>query len=445
VTFDSELKPRPAAAGSWTLSLDKKTITFNLAKTKWSDGTPVSSQDFLRGLQRTLSPATVSKLAQPLIDLIVGARDFKEQKQKSFSQVGVRAPDDQTLILTLNRPAPYILSLLALPIAFPQREPFKLKPGRPTNGPFVIQEAKPGSKLLLKPNASFHKPPKNDLLFLAVADANSALALFEKGHLDVVEKIPPSEFKRFENSSKLKSAPFLATYYLGFNILKAPFNDVSLRRAIGAALDRDRLKIILQDKQSPASAWIPAPLTGSTGSYGMAFDPQKARQLLKQMPTPPKSIELTLDAQLKNTLVGQWIQSEIKKHLGIEVVLKTMEWNAYLKYLSAERPSFFRFAWLAAFPDPLSHLNVFKSGDPNNYTGFSNSRYDQLVDQISINTSAAERAERINDAQKILLNDEVAIIPLFHYAQNILISDKWKNLELTPMGLIRLDQARQEP
>lgn len=441
---DKNLKPQPALAESYKVSADKKTYTFKLKKAKWSDGEPLLASQFMKGFEHTLSPSTKSKLSQNFQELVVGAKDYKLGKIKDFAQVGIKALDEKTLQFKLERPAGYFLSLLTLPFAFPQREFGSIKAGKPTIGPYKIADLKSGAKILLVPNEHYSPQALSNVELKIVTESAAILSLYEKGELDVLEKVPSSDFDRFKNSPELVSAPFLATYYIAFNILKKPFDDVAVRKAIFASVQRQDLAKILKDPQIIASSLVPTPLPSSDKNFivkASAKDLETAKKELSQ------GLELALDGQDKNLIIAALLQQQLKKALSVDVKIKTMEWKSYLSYLTHDGPPFFRFAWLAAFPDPLSHLNVFTSGNPNNYTGYANAEYDKLVRKVSEMNPSPVRTNSIIEAQRILLERDAVVMPLYHYKNYYLISARWQGIEATPMGILYFDKAspKREP
>lgn len=442
--LDKNLNPQLGLAEGWTMSRDKKTFTFKLKRAFWSDGQPITAEDFVNGLEHSFSPKTVGKLSIYLLDLIVGAKDYKSKKITDFKNVGVKAIDPETLEFKLTHPSGYFLSLLSSPVAFPQRN-FVLNTHTPTSGPYVLAELKAGSKILLRPNPHYARPPHNQVELRYVGDGSTMISLYEKNELDVVEHVPSHDFIRFKSNPELVSAPWLATYYIGFRINQKPFDDKTARQAFVEAIDRGEIGKILQDPQLPASSWVPSPLETSNKKYGPPFDPKHARKLWGKLSDTIDKVELVFDAQDKNILIASFIQQQIKKNLNFDITLKSMEWKTYLKYLTDEHPSFFRFAWLASFPDPLNHLSVFTSDNPNNYTGFADPAYDKMVARIAETPAGGLRTKLIERAQRKLLTENIVIMPLYHYRQYALFSRRWQGLDLTPLGLVRFDQARLRP
>jgi len=442
VQLDKTLKPKPSLAKLWTVSKDNKIYKFYLRKTYWSDGQLITAKDFVRGFEHTFSPTTTAKLATPLLELISGATKYKRAEIKDFSQVGVRAIAPDQLEVTLNHPAPYFLATLALPMAFPsprQSPDYQIKIGTPTSGPYILDSVSQG-KITLSPNLKSWEPAQNRLEFVVVSSPSTGFTLYLKKELDLLEKIPGEEYTTIQKNLELHTAPWLSTYYLGFNLSKPPFNNKTLRQAFIEAIDRDQTVSLLLDPQQSATSFIPAPLIGSDKQYGPKYNRQDAK--IKYLSTnETKTFILDFDSQDKNTLIATHIQQQIKDVLGARLELHQMEWKSYLRYLKEAKPSFFRFAWLASFPDPLSHLQVFESDSPNNYTGYKNPKYDLLVSEIGRCPEGKRRQQLIEEAQNILLTEDMVIMPLFHYLQHVLIGDRWQGLDLTPMGILYFHRA----
>lgn len=442
--LDSDLKPIPSLAESWVFSSDKKTITFKLKKAQWSNKTPIVAQDFLRGLKHTFSPGVNARTAIPLIQAVKNGEQYKTGNLKSFSKVGLKVLDRRTFQVHLQQPSPFVLSLLALPMAFPQKPYNKRSPhlgkGSPTSGPYIIKSKRGKYRLTLIPNPYSHLKAKNQLEFRYIPELSTATRLFEKKKLDVVERIPRDAYGRFNKSPSLTSSPFLATYGVAFNVNQPPFDQVDLRKAISFSLSRENLKKVINPPQKITNQWVPGELTSMTEPFA-TFSLPKARSHWKRVKKKPRFITLHMDSQQKNVLIGQFIQHALKRHLGLTVKLKTYDWKTFVSKLQENQLGFFRMAWLAAYPDPLSHLNIYTEMDPNNFSSFKNTEYEELVKSIKNNPLGSERQSLIHKAQNILTKETATVIPLFHYVHYNLISQDWENIKATPMGLFYFSQA----
>jgi len=428
VKLDKDLKPLPALAESWEVSKDFTRYTFKLRKNFWSDGKPIKAQDFERGINHSLAPETAAKLIGPLKDIIIG----------------IKSLDESTLEIRLSHPSSYFLSLLALPMCFPAPETneFQITEKTPTSGPYILKSLKQ-DKIILEPNLKSRTPAKNILKFQFVKDQSAQISLYEKGKLDFIDKLPSSDYERFKNSPEMIKAPWLATYYIAFNVTRPPFSDRKARLAFAQSVNREDTLKIIRDPQVVASTLVPHPLEGSDLKLGPEFNPKKAKETWGEISQAPLSVDFYFDAQDKNNLIAARLQKQIEEILKIKLKLKSMEWKSYLNFIKDPKtgPSFYRFAWLSTFPDPLSYLEIFKSNSPNNHSGYKSEKYDNLVEEIARAPLGAKRKDLISQAQETLITDDVVLIPLFHYVQYLLIGSRWKGLDPTPMGLLYFDQA----
>jgi ABC-type oligopeptide transport system substrate-binding subunit len=134
------------------------------------------------------------------------------------------------------------------------------------------------------------------------------------------------------------------------------------------------------------------------------------------------------------------VQADVKKNLGLELALGNQDWKSHVRSLSTAPAQVFRYGWLAPFADPISFLEVFTTGNPNNYTGWTHTRYDELVREIMRLKPGAERAQKIEQAQRILLDEESIVVPLLHYIQTHAVSPRVEGFRVNPVGVIRFDE-----
>lgn len=446
-----QLKNRLAAAID--ISNDQKRYTFTLRpEAKWSDGRPVVAAEFVLGIRRALAPATASKLAESLL-VIRGARDYHQGQSSDLP--GVR-DENGKLVFELERPISFFLQLLTLPITVPARQDIlNAHSGRwaegeewaqtPTTGPFRIASYIHDQKLILERNVNYWGPqPSVDKIeWIIVPDEITGLNLFDQGKLDILTKVPSLNFKKLGDEHKIRVFPFLATYYIGFNCRKPPFNDPRVRRAVSSVIDRKGIVDALMTGESPAQSWIPRGLEGyisyeeskQNSVQNSVIDPE-VKTLLSNFP----SLTLQFDSSDRNTTVMEKVQQDIKNKLGLQLNLVHLDWKSHMKSVQTEAPSLFRLAWQTPFLDPIFHLQVLTSKHSANPTGCSHAEYDRIVSEIEIEKSGPKREKLIRDAQKILVDDEAMVIPLFHYVQNYAVSQRVKNFRANPFGVIRLNE-----
>lgn len=454
--YDNKLQPKPALAKKWDVSKDGKTYTYTLREgVQWSDGVPLKAQHFVDSWERLLNPKTASEYAYFLFDL-VGAQEYNEGKQKDFSKVGVKAVNDSTLVVTLNKKAAFFPTIPTFTVTYPIRkdliEKFGNKWTDPSNmvtvGPFVLKEWKHDSKLTMAPNAKYYgtKPKLEKVNAYIVNEDTTAINMFESGTLHYVSRLPALEIERLKASPAYKNSPYLRGYYYGFNVNKAPFNDVRVRQAFAHAIDRSQIVSLLKGGQIPSTSWVPKGMPGYEPKVGLDFDVKKAQKLLAEAGYPEgkgfPAVTFMFDTRDDNKMIAERLQAMWKKNLGVDLKAQNEDWKVYLNRLKSDVPSMFRLGWGADYPDPDNFLNLFTSTSGNNHTQWKNAEYDKLIEQAAGETSMAKRLALYKKAQVILTEKDTAIIPLFVDALNVLVSPTVKGLELNAMDQLQLKSVQ---
>ncbi|RZA09101.1 MAG: peptide ABC transporter substrate-binding protein [Proteobacteria bacterium] len=439
------LRPLPALAASWSVSEGGRVYRFHLRPgITWTDGQPLVAQAFVDSWQRLLNPETRSANAYHLFD-IENARAYNEGRLKSFSSVGVRALDELTLEVHLRRQAPYFLHLVASASTFPVRrdliERFGDAWANPDNlvtlGPYQISEFSPGDRVVLRAFSEHHLglPPIREVICRLVAEPLTAYALFENGELDILPRdLPPSFAKRLLLHPDYRTGPRLSVSYLLFNTKRAPFDTPSRRRAFIQAMDRAALSNYFEGTQVPTRSWIPPGLLGHTEAVGVRADALANGSLHAREP-----VELRYSGSDTWNLVFQAVQRQMKEKLGLTAKLnkvESTEYGDYLSLLSLPRkgaealPQLNHLGWVADYPDPHSFMNVFTSTSESNYTGWSNPRYDRLVERAVATENEGVRAALYTEAQRILLEEEAVLMPLFYTSHQALVRSELKGVQL---------------
>ena len=457
--FDKELKPAPVIAKSWDILEGGKKIVFHLRDdVQWSDGKKVRAQDFEYSWKRLLNPKTASEYAYILFD-IVNAQEYQEGKISDPSAVGVKAQDDVTLVVELRHPASYFLAITTFEVTFPHRqdivEKFESRWTDPehivTNGPFLISSWKHENEVELRANPKFFrgKPAIERVTMLMVNEKTTAVAMYEQGQLDFIDNhsIPILEKKRLARFRGFKRVPQLRGYYYGFITDRKPFNDPRVRRAFALAIDRDVFPTILHGGETPAPSWIPPGMLAHNPKIGLPHNPVEARRLLREAGYPEGKgfprIVLGYNTEEDHKLVAEAVQSMWQRNLGVVVALENQEWKVYLKKLQNDPPHIFRLGWGADYPDPDNFMKLFTATSGNNHTRWKNPRYDQLLEQAARALDAKKRAKLYDEAQKVLCETALPIVPLFWTAESTLLNPHFTGLEMNSMG--RLDLRRVRP
>lgn len=453
MTYDGDGKLKPGLAQEYEVSADRKTYTFTLRQgLMWSDRAPITVDEWVEGVRRALDPLTAGKLADMLY-LIQGARGFNQGKD-SWEAVGVKKLDERRIQFVLETPAAFFLDTLALFVVSPVRQD-KLKDGKwtiqhPTTGAYKIAFHQPGEFYLLEPNANFWRVQSNEIKDLTpialriVQDESTAISLFQTGALDILTRIPTLDVERIKD--RVRTDLLIATYYLAFNTRKPPFDQPLYRRAVSGAIDREAITSALGTGDRPARSWISSELEGhipwQDPTPVFASSLKQARTQLQIQGKAPLPLTMGFDSGSRNQLIAERVQSELKEKLGMKIELQNMDWKTYIGHLKSDPPSMYRMGWLAPFRDPISNLRAFRSTNPNNYTGWKSAEYDGLVDQIERLPSGSKRLELIMKAQRILVDQDAVVVPIYHYVQQHAVSARVEGFKVSPFGVIRFDELR---
>jgi oligopeptide transport system substrate-binding protein len=468
VEYDLEGNLQPAMAESWKISKDGLRLEFTLRKNlRWSDGRPVKTEEFVSGFRHALSPRTPSRLA-PLIFNIKNSRAIRE-RQKPITDLGVVvSPENpRVLVVDLEKRQPWFLHALTLPVAFPLRDEIlrgnggKWPDTAPVTGRYRIVERRIDRSIRLEPNPN-HFSVLDDqgkvrvaelprpIVLQVIQDDTTALNLFESGDLDILSRIPNLEVDRIRRRFKVVTDPFYATFFFSFNINKAPFNQVENRRAFAAAIDRESIAKLLGNGERASLQWVPDGLDEHHQSRDVSEENEKLPVTLKKALSAVKArgfpgqppVELAYDQSSRNQLIAEKVQSDILKALGLSLALRPVDWKTHVRQLGADSAPVWRFGWMAPFRDPISHLQAFTSADPNNHARYSNPEYDALVEEISTTEPGDKRSELLARAQKILVEDDAIVVPIFHAAQTHATRPRVLGFRVNAFGTVRFDQLK---
>ncbi len=452
--YDDHLRPRPALAKRWKVSPDGLTYTFFIREdARWTDGRPVTAMDFEYSWKRLLDPKTAAEYAYFLYD-VVNAREFNAGRITDPSLVGVKALSPTVLEVRLTKPIVYFPSITTFMVTFPQRrdvierwgerwtEPAHLV----TNGPFRLAEWRHEYKLVLERNPRYAgpRPALDRVVFFVVNERTTALTLYETGDLDLVG-LPPEAIPTYRARPDYRNHPLLRGYYYGFNVTKPPFTDARVRRAFSLAVDRRELPLILKGGEVPATSWIPPGMFGANPAVGLGYDPDRARALLAEAGYPGGAgfplTTITFNTDPVNTLIAENLQAQWQRTLSVRVTLDNQEWKVYLKRLKTDTPAIFRLGWGADYPDPDNFMALFTTASGNNNTHWGSPRYDRLIVRAAAERDPAARQALYDEAQRILTEEDVPIMPLFVSAQNLLINPRLTGVPVNVMELLYLKRV----
>jgi len=468
VIDEATSKPLPGMAARWDISPDGLVYTFHLRPDAlWSDGDPVTAQDFVFSFERILSPQLASEYAYMLFALR-NAEAYNAGKIDDFSQVGARALDARTLRLTLERPTPYLLSLAAHQAWFPVHPATILKFGKAHergtrwtlpgnfvgNGPFTLAQWTPDQRIVVKKNPRYYGAAQNRLervIFYPVADLTVDENAFRAGQEHITYDVLPDRLDawRREAPDELRVDPFLESFFLRFNVTRPPFTDKRVRQALSRAIDREALaRSVMRGSRLPAHSLIPPDTAGYTSTAQVPTDFDAARRLLAEAGYPggkgfPK-VAIKMNADPVNTKIFEAIQQMWRRELGIDVALTTEEYRVYIDSMQTLSFDLLRSRWVGDYNDPSTFTDLFTSTGGNNDTGWKNPAYDRLVEQAASEQDTARRFALLQKAEALLL-DDAPIAPIFYGARTYLIRPEVKGWVPALLGVHRYQTLHLAP
>lgn len=438
------LEPEPAAASSWEIKDSGRTYIFHLRPAFWSDGKPVTAEDFKYSWIRALRPDTAAEYAYQLFP-VKGGQAFNAGKLDDPSEVGLRVLGPRTLEVKLNNPTPYFLSLTSfmtlLPVRKDKIESFGRKWTRPENlvgnGPYILAEHRPHRRIVLKKNPFYWEADKveiDEIQILPIEDANTALRMYLAGQLHWIRSIPLEKRDVYRDHKDFHQSPSFSTSFLRFNLTRKPFDDPRVRKALAMALDRKTLcEKITRGGEIPWTSLVPSGLPGYKPIEGHHFNPEKARELLAEAGYPggkgfPERSYLHVTREGTRRF-AEAIQEMWRKHLGIRLTLVSEEWKVYLKSMTHLKFDIVASGWIGDYLDPNTFLDMFVTDGGNNRTGFSDPEYDSLIAQAARESDPEIRNKLFQRCEEILVREAVPIIPLYMGVNLALINQSLEGVE----------------
>lgn len=458
-------EPEEAMAEDIQVSDDQKKYTFKLRDSNWSNGDPVTAEDFVYAWKWALDPKNKSEYAYQLY-YIAGAEAANSGKG-SLDDVGVKAVDDKTLEVTLENPTPYFLELTAFYTYYPVNSKIAKEhsdwadnagENYTSNGPFKLTEWEHNSKVVIEKNDEYWDKDSVKLEKINMAminDANTELSSFDNGELDWAGSptgtVPPDSMKALKDDGRLNIKPIAAIYNYKFNTTKPPFNNVNIRKAFALAINREEIiKNVTQGEQVPAMAIVPPSMfTENEKGYFKDNDVEQAKQYLQKgldemgLKDASELPEITLvyNTDDAHKAIAEAIQDMWNKNLGVDVKLENGEWQVILDKVSALDYQIARMGWVGDFNDPINFLELYRDADGgNNDTGWENPEFQKLLDQSQTEKDAEKRMQLLKDAEKIFI-DEMPVAPIYFYTNVWVQNEKLKDVSMSGLGDIQFKWA----
>lgn len=492
----------PGAAESVDVSDDGTVYTFHIRPdAKWSNGEPVTAEQFRWSWQRVLTPATAADYVGMLY-VIDGAQEYYEAlvagEPASFDDVGVKVIDERTLEVTLRAPTGYFVELTAFPTFFPVYRPLLerfalegnasdgigrfgrgwMEPGVLVgNGPYVLAEHDFKQRMLLHRNEHYWDRANvalETIEALAIEENAAGYNAYESGGSRIQDGLPDGvarsimELPPEDRPAGFRGVPALATYYYRFNCTPTadgqpnPLADPNVRRALVMAVDRAEIPAEVTGIDEPvATSFVPPTLTvvssdGETVRYqppasSLPFDPHGARELLAAAGYPGGEglgeIRLMYNVGNRHQPIAEAVARMWATNLGVEVVLDGRDTSAFGQASKAEQKQWHvaRSGWFADYQDPSTFLEMFYSTDGNNDCGYVNAEVDRLISAAAVEPDQRRRMDLYRQAEDIIVNQEAAILPLFHYVDLFMIDPSLQGAYPNVLGRIMLRQLSVEP
>jgi oligopeptide transport system substrate-binding protein len=491
LTYDENGEIVYRAAVGYEVNDDCTEWTFHLrGDARWSDGSAVCAADFVNTMTRALKPESGSGYVNYLFPIQNAEAIYRGEAE--IESLGVETPDPYTLVFHLERPCVYFLDLLRLPVYTPSCTKYAVAAdGRwdkdpetnVSNGPFFLAEYVPEEYFVLEKNPYYWNADavKLNRITFRFFDSQEAMAVaYESGTVDVACGASSIMAKVHEGKEDLLIADTIATRYIYPNLNVKPLDDVRVRKALSLAVNREDLCEMAGAEAEPTDHFIAKYMVNkSTGAYyveemsdvlfvgnmegtdsspggnaeaadsSFEEDLGEARRLLAEAGYPggkgfPKLVykypSLELDSDVAQILQEQW-----KQNLGIEVELNAQELQVNYSERKAGKFDLCRMNWAADFADPYTYLSMLLSNSPYNCSGICDARYDALVRQSDVEMDARKRAELLEEAEMLAVEETCYVIPLFSVKTVNLVRPGIGGITQVPAtGALELRYARWE-
>lgn len=455
----------PAQAESIEISPDQLVYTFHLRDTVWSNGDPVTAQDFEMSWKNILSP----HFSSPNAHLLYPIKNAERMKKGNCTSqdVGIYAPDNKTLVVTLNYPTPYFLHLVAFSVFFPVSYKtdahvvgWAQEAGTSfvCNGPFSLKKWRHHHEAVLQRNPFYWNRQNitlDQIHVSMISDGNTALKMFENGLLDIIgfgiSPIPADALAKYAQKGLLHTNHYPGTTILCFNTNQFPFHNLHIRKAFALALNRKEIaENIAGPEGELATSIIPPALKLSASSYSVDnYNLFLAKQHfilgLQELGISSKEfppITYSYAATGNNETLAQAIQEQLTHNLGITIYLDKGDYKTHMDKLTLRQFELAQSFWVAQYRDPMSILERFKfKMNGKNYPGWENSTFIDLLDKSVFTSHPEERARLLEQAETLLI-EEVPLLPLYHWSSTFMTQPHVSGYETSNNGVFDYSHLR---
>jgi oligopeptide transport system substrate-binding protein len=441
---DADANLLPGVAERWRIADDALTYTFDLRRdARWSNGDPVTAEDFVAAFRRMVNPATASPNAQ-FYAPFENARHIVRGEQP-VDTLGARAVDAHTLELRLETPTPWFLDLLATRLGFPihraSLEEYGEHFARPGtligNGAYVLAEWVVQGHIRLERNPYYWNSAVLDIdqvYYYPTEDQSSEFMRYRAGELHYTWEIPNQRYAWIKDNmgEDLRVGPYLGVYFFSFDVTEPPFDDVRVRQALSMALDRETVaQSVVGTGEIPAYNLVPEYISNyEAAAYEWRDWPEERRLEEAQRlyaeagygPENPLSFTITYNTSANHRKIVVALASLWNQALSTNVSVLNLEWKVLLEQ-RRDRSNWemLRMGWIGGWQDPYGFLEILLSGSPFNDSGFDDPAYDALLLESSSITDPEARRRALTQAESMMLQ-QYPVLPLYFYVTNRLVS-----------------------
>ena len=451
VTENAKAEAIAGQASEWAVSDDALSYTFTLRDgIQWSDGKPVTADDFVFAFQRLMNPETAATYAY-LQYSVKNAEAINTGEITDLNALGVKALDDKTVEITLERPTPYFLGALTHYTAYPLPRHVLEAAGDDwvkidnivTNGPYKPVDWVPGSHVTTEKQARYYDAANvkiDGAKFFVLEDQSAALKRYRAGEFDILTDFPTDQYEWMQENlpGQAQVAPFAGLYYYVINNNKPPFDNADVRKALSMSINREVIgPQVLGTGELPAYSWVPPGMANYGDPYTVdwkdlpyAEKVAEAKRLLDGAgfnQNNPLKLQLRYNTNENHKRIAVAIAA-MWKPLGIEVELYNTETKVHYDELQRGVLDVGRAGWLADYNDADNFLNLLKSTVEHNYGRYNNPDYDALVDKANATVDTQGRSDLLHEAEKLAM-DESAAIPIYYYLARNVVSPRVKGFE----------------
>jgi oligopeptide transport system substrate-binding protein len=466
VKYDTGNNLVPGVAKSWDISEDALTYTFHLVENaKWSDGSPLTAADFEFSWKRLLDPAFASQTAHLVYGYIKNGQAAYDG-EISIDEVGIKAVNDTTLVVTLEAPCSFFTALLATwtynPVckAVVEKNPNWARDVQHyvSNGPFKLVDYKLGEGLYLVKNENYWNAANvklQTLNFLIMQDLTTAFNAYEKGEIDGMIRAPSAEIPSLRSRDDFHNMPQFGNTYWLVNTTTPVLRDPRVRKALALAIDRTSLiEDVLQTSYDPVLGHVPQGYVQSDGrdfravggNYGLSprADVAEAKRLLAEAGYSDLSTfpSLRLGYYTSDTAkkVAEALQQMYKQNLGVDFKIVSAEWTVFYDQVMQLDYDICAMGDLGTYLHPMAFLFTFVGDNPPLETGWRSPEYDRLVQESLRQTDPARADALLHQAEDLFMND-FPLIPLYSGTQPLLMKTYVKNWYYSPVGAFVFDKV----